>query len=451
MPDSVTHRSALLRSGAFRLAVLQAALFALIVVVLSGVTWLSVGKYVEQRVHATAADKLKGATRALEAEPAGVLTDDALELDSAQYFGLFDATGRYLAGEIHVLPTRERNTWMRLQARVVGPRHLHLVLATLADGRHLVVGVDRLRVDALLERLRRAFLTAGLIGLVAALVAGFVTARGYLRRVERIAAVAAEIVDGRLDTRLPVSDRNDEIDQLSAALNATWQRTESLLEGMRQLSTDVAHELRTPLAHLRFRLEETCASIDAADPAHAALARSIEDVDHVLGIFGALLRIAQVQSRQRRAGFEVLDFSQLMGAAIADYRPLFEDEGRALYADIQGGVTVVGDRMLLQQLLVNLIENALRHTPHGTSLTVQLQRTADLAEVNVIDAGPGIPESQRERALQRLVRLEASRSVAGAGLGLALVKAVADLHEASLQLLDANPGLWVKIRFPQAG
>ena len=450
MAESTTHRSVLLRSAAFRLAALQGVLFALIVVVLFGLTWWWVGTYVEQRVHATAMDKLRGATRTLDLAQVRTVDDDSLDLDSGQYFGLFDSGGHYLGGEIQVLPGAERDLPMRLRAKVVGTRLVHVVQGTLADGRQLAVGVDRVRADALLGRVRRAFLTAGIAGLVAALVTGFLTARRYLRRVERIATVAAEIVDGQLDTRLPVGARNDEIDRLSAALNATWQRSQALLEGMRQLSTNIAHELRTPLSHLRFRLEETCASIEVGEPARVAVSRSIEDVDHVLAIFSALLRIAHVQSRQRRAGFESLDLSQLVAATVADYRPLFEDEGRALQMDIRADMNIVGDRMLLQQLLVNLVENALWHTPRGTALAVSLRRVAGRAELDVRDSGPGVPEEQRDRVLQRLVRLDSARTMPGAGLGLALVKAVADLHEASLQLLDARPGLCVRIVFPEA-
>ncbi|HTP38558.1 MAG TPA: ATP-binding protein [Steroidobacteraceae bacterium] len=449
MPQPSAHHF-VLRSAAFRLAGLQAALFALIVVVLFGVTWGSIGLYVEQRVDATAVDKLHGAIRVLDAVPLNPVRSDALDLDSSQYFGLFDRSGRYLAGAIDVLPGHDGNVRMPLRGVAwVGPVGLHVVRGELADGRQLVVGVDRARADALLGRVRRAYLTAGLAGLVAALAVGFLTARRYLGRVEKIAAVAAEIVNGRLDTRLVVTAQNDEIDRLSVALNATWQRIELLLEGMRQISTDIAHELRTPLAHLRFRLEQTCSAIDPREPAHAAVSRSIQDVDHVLAIFGALLRIAQIHARQRRAGFEPVDMSQLVGAAVADYRPLFEDDGRLLHAEIQGEVGIVGDRMLLQQLLVNLIENALRHTSRGAALTVSLLQTPEYTELSVTDSGPGIPESQRERVLQRLVRLDAARGAPGAGLGLALVKAISDLHEASLSLLDAQPGLRVQIRLPR--
>lgn len=444
------HRSVVLRSAAFRLAGLQAAIFALIVVALFGVTWWSVGAYVEQRVHAIATGGLRKMTQALNAQPSPTAIDARETLDDDQYFGVFDADGRYLQGVIDVLPAGELDLRKQVPGAGTQPHLLHVVTGRLADGRQLVVGHDRVHADALLARLRHAFLMAGLTGVTAALAAGFLTARRYLRRVEQIAAVAAQIDDGRLDTRLAISGSHDEIDRLSAALNATWQRTESLLESMRQLSTDMAHELRTPLAHLHFRLEQARASIDARNPARGAMDRSIADVDHVLSVFGALLRITQIQARQRRAGFEALDLSQLASGVVADYRPLFEDEGRRLQTDIQSGVGAVGDRPLLVQLLANLIENVLRHTPTGTSLTIRLARNARTTQLSVEDTGPGIPPSQHERVLQRFVRLDASRTTPGAGLGLALVKAISDLHEAPLRLEDMRPGLRVTISFPLA-
>jgi len=443
-------RIALLRSAAFRLAGLQAVIFAAIVISLFGVVWWSVGAYVEQRVHETATDELRVLTHLFNTTPVGGLQMDALDVGQGEHFGLFDADGRHLDGEIRERPAEVGDIPVHILSAGPVPRRLHVVEERLADGRGLYVGFDRSRADGLLLRLRRAFLAAVVTGVAAALLAGFVTARRYLRRVETIASVAGRIVEGEIENRLPVSSRRDEIDQLSAALNATWQRSEQLLEGMRQLSTDIAHELRTPLAHLRFRLEQARASIDARNPARGAMDRSIADVDHVLSVFGALLRIAQIQTRQRRAGFGTVDLSQLVGGVVADYRPLFEDEGRSLRVDIQPGIGMVGDRPLLVQLLVNLIENVLRHTPPGVPLTVRLVRAADAAKLSVEDAGPGIPSIQHEKVLQRFVRLDTSRGTLGSGLGLALVKAISDLHEAPLRLEELQPGLRVTISLPLA-
>ncbi|HXC58685.1 MAG TPA: HAMP domain-containing sensor histidine kinase [Steroidobacteraceae bacterium] len=450
MSEISASRVSLLRSAAFRLAVVQAAIFALIVSVLFFITWWSVGAYVEQRVHEIATDGLKKLTRILDASPGADHIEAERDLDENQHYGLFDANGRYLEGDIRIPVSGETNVRTPLGGRGAALVPLHVASGRIADGRRLVVGMDRRKADVLLGRFRRAFLTGGATGIAAALVVGFLTARRYLRRVEQIAAVAAQIDDGRLDTRLTVTDRRDEIDRLSAALNATWQRTESLVEGMRQLSTDVAHELRTPLAHLRFRLEKTRANLDAHSPARAVMDQSLNDVDRVLAVFRALLRISQIQSRQRRAGFETLDLSQLVSAVTADFGPLFEDEGRAVRLYVQNRIHIFGDRTLLEQLLVNLIENALRHTSQGTSVSVGLTQNGAVAELTVSDSGTGIPESQRERVLQRLVRLDTARTSPGMGLGLALVKAIADLHEATLELGDAQPGLCVTIRLPRA-
>lgn len=454
MPNFRKGSLELWRSGAFRLAAFQALIFAVLVATLFGVTWWSVKTYIEQRIHAAAVDELREVAEALATGTSGSPSGVRADPDGAEHVGIFDAAGHYLAGDFVVAPRSAGD--LKAQLRGAGQdqtraRRLHIVQMRLRDGRMLVVGIDREAADELRERLGQAFVLACLIGVAAALAAGFLTSRRYLRRIEDISAAAGQIVDGRFDTRLPVGGRHDEIDRLSSALNATWQRIETLLEGMRQVSTDIAHELRTPLAHLRFRLEAARSSIPSDASAKAVMERSIEDVDHVLAVFGALLRIAQIQTRQRRAGFGPLDLSQLVEGVAADYRPLFEDEGRVLHADIAARVELVGDKTLLTQLLVNLIENALRHTQRGVPVTLRLARIDGGVELVVSDAGNGIPESHRERVLQRLVRLDNSRGTPGAGLGLALVKAIADLHEASLQLSDAGPGLTVTMTLQYAG
>lgn len=448
MRDHAGPGVSLLRSASFRLALLQAAIFAVIVTALFGITTWTAGAFIERRVHEIATDGLGKITQVLNANPSAPAGVYARELDENQHYGLFDRSGNFLDGEITQPEARDRNIRTTLAGSGGQVVHLHVTSGRLADGRLVVAGMNRTNADMLLGRLRRAFFLGGAAGIAAALIAGFVTSRRYLRRVERIASIAGQIDDGRLDTRLPVTDRRDEIDLLSAALNANWQRTESLVEGMRQLSTDVAHELRTPLSHLRLRLERTRAELEPESPARGAVEKCLNDVDHVLAVFRALLRISQIQARQRRAGFETVDVSRIVRTVVGDFMPLFEDEGRVLHVDIQDGVLTTGDSTLLEQVLVNLIENALRHTPKGTPVTVRLRQTDESTEMSVSDAGAGIPESQRERVLQRLVRLDAARSSPGMGLGLALVKAIADLHEAALELADAQPGLRVTLRLP---
>jgi signal transduction histidine kinase len=441
------------RSGAFRLAVLQAVVFALVSLSLFGVTWWAVRQYVEQQIHSASRDELDELTRALASAsaPALVAKFASFQHGTGEFVGLFDSQGRRLAGDFELMPSSEGDLRIRVTGSGARPEEwvdAHVVSSRFHGTYFLAAGVDRHDGDELLETVGRAFLVAGLMALVAALAGGFLTARRYLRRVEIIADAAGRIVEGKLDTRLSIGLRGDEIDRLSGSLNAMWARIEALLSSMKQISSDVAHELRTPLSHLRFRLERT--RNEAADPAvKAALDSSLQDVDRVLALFAALLRIAQIESRERRADFKSLQFSQLLKATVADLEPLFEDEERALQVDISPDVVVVGDATLLVQLVVNLLENVLRHTPRATQASIRLGLRNDDVELEICDAGTGVPVEQRERVLRPLVQLNLARSNVGAGLGLTLVKAIADLHGAELELSDGRPGLCVRLRFPK--
>jgi len=445
-------RPLLFRSSSFRLALIQGAVFALIVALLFGVTWWAIAAYVERQVHVAARDELQELASAIGSPGQDEATSraGAFQHGVGEFVGFFDAGGHWLAGDFAVLPEIEGDLQIRMRradGSLTSSMNVHVVRERSAAGQWLVAGVSRRDADALLARVGRAFLGAGLLGLLAALVAGFVTSRRYLRRVEAIADAASRIVEGRLETRLALGTRGDEIDRLSESLNAMWARIEALLAGMKQVSTDIAHELRTPLAHLRFRLERAMAAAGDEGAVRQAIDASLLDVDRVLAVFAALLRIAQIQSRDRQAGFSRIDLSQLVDATVGDYQPLFEDEGRVLVSQVEPALVIVGDRTLLAQLLVNLFENILRHTAKGTSAELTLQRLGEGVELKVSDAGPGIDEHERERVLHRLVRLDPARGGSGAGLGLALVKAIADLHEARLDLADARPGLCIRIRF----
>ncbi|MFO1466430.1 MAG: HAMP domain-containing sensor histidine kinase [Steroidobacteraceae bacterium] len=441
------------RSGAFRLALLQAAVFALVSLSLFGVTWWTVRQYVEQQIQTAARDELDELAVALDGASATELASrfDSFQHGSGEFVGLFDSQRRRLAGDFESMPEGQGDLRIRVVRSGVGAVRAvdaRVVRAPFRGRYWLVAGVDRRDGDELLETVGHAFLIAGLLALIAALAGGFLTARRYLRRVEIIADAAGQIVDGKLDTRLSVGARADEIDRLSVALNAMWARIEALVSSMKQISSDVAHELRTPLSHLRFRLERTRDSV--ADPGvRAALDASLQDVDRVLGVFAALLRIAQIESRERRAGFKSLELSQLLEATVADLRPLFEDEERPLQVDIEPGIAIIGDATLMVQLVVNLLENVLRHTPRATPASIRLRRLGDDIELEIGDRGAGIPVEHRDRVLRPLVQLDLARSTAGAGLGLTLVKAITDLHGADLELSDAGPGLRVRLRFKQ--
>jgi signal transduction histidine kinase len=231
-------------------------------------------------------------------------------------------------------------------------------------------------------------------------------------------------------------------------------RLAALMAQVRQVSDDIAHDLRTPLARLRQRLELARRKAQTVDEYENAVDGAIEATDAIIATFASLLRIAEVEAGTRRAGFVVVDLSRIAEAIVDAYGPVAEDRGQHLSGQILPGVVAFGERELLGQLLANLIDNALKHTPQGTRVILRLRRSEQgTPEIDVIDNGLGISPEMRDQVFKRFVRLDKSRTTAGSGLGLSLVAAIADLHDAAITLADAfpkqsRPGLSVTLTFP---
>jgi signal transduction histidine kinase len=446
------HVGARLRSAAFRLAVLQALLFALIALTLFLVSWFAARHYIENQLRQTIADEFAEVIAHPAAQRAGSIRRSLAQVPRGAYdYSLFDAQRKLIVGDILKQPTPGWSTIEQDEGLRDGKDLVRRILvfgAVQDDGTMVVVGRDLASVDQLDALLKSVFTWAGLAAVVLALVGGMVTAGGYLRRVEAIADAASRIAAGDLAARVAVTGRGDEFDRLAFSLNSMLERIQSLVEGLRQVSNDIAHDLRTPLTHMRQRLEAAMEEAASVEAYSKACERAVADVDSVLDTFAALLRIAKVESRQRREGFADVALSSLLERLVDDYRPVMEDEERAFTVEIATGVHVHGDALLLTQMLVNLLENALHHTPPGTPVSVKLAAIEQGRRLIIEDAGAGIPPQQRSRVLKRFVRLDAARSSPGSGLGLSLVAAVADLHGIALALGDANPGLRVQLDFP---
>ncbi|WP_089172818.1 ATP-binding protein [Bosea sp. AS-1] len=219
------------------------------------------------------------------------------------------------------------------------------------------------------------------------------------------------------------------------------------MENVRQVSNDIAHDLRTPLARLRQGLEVARGRARTGAEYQAAVDRALDEADGLLQTFSALLRIAHIESGARRSAFRTVDLSEVMQTVAEAYGPAAEDGNRVIRAEIADTVRVHGDRELLTQLFSNLVENALQHTPQGALITMHLTRQFSEAVAEVADNGPGIPEQERSKAFRRFYRLERSRITPGNGLGLSMVAAIADVHHATVQVLDNAPGLRVAVRF----
>ena len=336
------------------------------------------------------------------------------------------------AREDNAAPTSER-------ARLMG------FGLTLPDGSFILVAQDTSRLLDMQRAIESAFAWAGGLTLLLAIAGGVLLSGNFLRRIDTIGRTSRAIMEGDLTARIPVRGTNDEIDQLVASLNAMLDRIQQLLDGVRQVSSDIAHDLRTPLSRLRQRLEDAREHAATTGDYASATEAAIAEADEMLEIFSALLRIAQIEAGAQKSAFATVDVSELARSVGEAYLPAAEDSQHRLVLEVQDGVTFNGDRQLLAQMLSNLIENALHHTPDGTIVTVTVRKPAGKLEIEVADTGPGIPQAERDKVFERFYRLDRSRGTAGSGLGLALVKAIAGLHGLSIRLEERTPGLAVVI------
>lgn len=361
---------------------------------------------------------------------------------NAYGYALFDRTGHRVGGGLN---TRKPPVGLQdivFIDPVEGADHARAYATDLTRGLRLVVARDSESLEGIDQTIVLIF--GGAFVLVIGLsVVGALLLGGYLqRRLDGISGVARAIMAGDMAQRVPISDRRDEFDAVGSALNTMLDRIGQLMDNLRQVSSDVAHDLRTPLLRLRNQLEQVGQVPGAAE-------RAIEQGDAVLALFAALLRIAEVEGGALARSFVATDLTLVVTEIAESYAPAFADSGRTLGWSIAPGITVLGDRELIAQALINLLDNALLHTPPGTPVAVSLEADAHVATVSVADAGPGVPPGDHARILQRFARGEASRTTPGNGLGLSLVAAVTAAHGGTIAVDDNRPGLRVTLRIPR--
>jgi signal transduction histidine kinase len=378
----------------------------------------------------------------------------AMQIAGERTLLLTDSSYHRLAGNIAAWPAGVRDepgrnaVWVDTAA---GPTHLLLVRTTLPGGYHLLVGRDL----ALFVPLERRF-TWGLLVAVTFLcvlgVAGAVLMRRQLLlRVEGIRQTVAAIMQGDLRHRLPTGYGGGELDTLSQTLNGMLDHIEYLIRGISNVSNSIAHDLRTPLAELRSRLEELALTRPPAAETFAEIDAAVADVDRVMRIFSALLRLAEIDSGARRSGFVRVDAAAVAAEVVEFYEPAAEQKGVVFSFEAAGDAAVAGDPVLLAQALSNLIDNSLKSVSERGAISVRVGRLADGAvEIAVADDGPGIADADKPKATERFFRGDSSRASPGVGLGLSIVDAVAKLHGGVLHLLDNRPGLLAQMVLPVA-
>ena len=284
--------------------------------------------------------------------------------------------------------------------------------------------------------------------IVLALVGGVLVGRGRIRRVSVINRAISDVVAGDLTRRIPTDATGDDIEQLTNNLNRMLAELEEQVDAVQRVSDNIAHDLRTPLARLRTRLELLRESETEPGQSRYELAeRAVGEADGLLATFNALLRIARIEVGRRRQEFSRVDITRLIHDVAELYGPLLDEAGLQLDTQPESGLAVVGDRDLLFQAVANLIDNVLKHVPSGGYVTVTSRCSPSGVDIVVADNGPGVPADERIRVLERFYRLDTSRTKPGAGLGLSLVNAVAKLHDATLSLSENHPGLQVALCF----
>jgi hypothetical protein len=443
--SSAAYRIAFAYFGAFTLAI------ALLGAVIFAVMDASLNRQLDSMVSDEAQTLLAEYRTGGDRELGEAIAERELSGSSTRMlYAVFAPDGRRLYGSFPAQrPPATRMGEIRFYDPLEGPDLARGMAVDLSPGERLVVAVDSDWIERVEQTVMivfaAAFLGACLLGFAGAVLLG-----GYLeRRLRSISRSAEAIIGGDIRQRMPVGPHRDEFDQLAATLNRMLDRIEGLLENLRQVSSDIAHDLRTPLSRLRTRLEQSALEGKDCDTS-LVLEDAIRRVDEVLSLFAAILRIAEVESGETRRFFQTVDLSALVAELAESFGPAFADEGRSLFSSIEDAVEVKGDRELLAQALINLLENAQRHTPPEAIIRLTLVTAGDRVCVQVIDNGPGVPNPDLHRITKRFARVESARNTEGHGLGLSLVSAVAKLHGGALVLRSAEPGLSATIELPLA-
>ena len=462
----------LFRTTTFRLTLVYLTVFALFAAFLLGYFALNTRRLIDEQITETVNAEITGLSEQYRIggiRRLVVVVDNRARRPGSSLYLVTTFNGDALAGNVTALspgildsPGWTETAYRRLDEPegAVRPEHEALVrVFKLPGGFRLLVGRDLEER----ERLFRIVLAAGrwsvAIVLVLGLAGGLFVSRRVLRRVDAMTETTKTIMDGDLGERLPVAGTNDEIDRLAENLNQMLERIESLMHGLKEVSDNIAHDLKTPLTRLRNRAEQALRSADSDDAYRNALEATIAESDALITTFNALLMIARAESGQAREDMKEFDAAEIAHDVGELYEPLAEENGIALMVEAATPAPVKGNRELVSQALANLVDNAIKYAqpaPPGVDgapaeVLVSAVNAGDQVRLMVADHGPGIPEGERERAVERFVRLEQSRSKPGSGLGLSLASAVARLHGGELTLEDNHPGLKTVIALPRGG
>ncbi len=457
----------ILNTSVFRLSLLYAVLFSLI----AAAAMISVYKVAETQINEQVDTRLQLQTDLLLKKYQRYAVEGLIEAvninnqkgDQPLFFYLlihrvrFDLT-RIIAPEKII---KERNQWFA--SRPLGDMvkyveghnkedQVRVLLTVLPGGYQLLVGTELKETQGLLSQLFRTTLIAISVIFALSIIIGFLMARNVVKRINTVTQTADNIIEGDLSHRIPVvKDRNNELDRLSLSLNRMLSRNEELMHSMQQVTNNLAHDLRNPLNRIRHRLESVQLRKMKNEEYSEVIGETIDDIDSVISTFNALLSIAQIESGIPRKNWEHFQLNKLLDDLAEMYEAVAQEQQKVWEYEVEENLHLYGNKHLIAQLLTNLLDNAFKYTPKNGSikLTASSDKQANI-RLKIIDNGPGIPKEEYDKVFKRFHRLDSARSTEGNGLGLSLVKAVADLHDAEIHLDDNKPGLIVEIVFPES-
>jgi signal transduction histidine kinase len=433
--------NALRHTTTFRLTILYGLLFALGTIALLGMVYVRSAGYLTRRVDGIIDTEMSALLRSPPSQLPERLNEElALNGNRLSVFGLFMPAGAPIAGNLVTLPPALLTGTgpVEIPPTAGFAASTRLIARRLPDGNILVVGRDIDQLQQMRSILTDALTWSGLVILLAGLALGVILSAAPLQRLRRLQAVAQDIARGDLKRRMPVSGRGDELDVFATAVNYMIGEVERLMSEVKGATEVIAHDLLSPLANAAVQLRRIQRS-DVHEP--QAIERVAARIAEVQERFRAILRIAELDVRERRGGFATIDLAEVTDPVAQLYQPLAEEAGVRLQVLAERGTTVQGDAKLLFEAVCNLIDNAIKFSGRGSTVQVRLGGDAARPQIIVEDDGPGIPAAERAAVLQRFYRGERSRPVAGSGLGLSVVAAIVRLHEFSLVLEDANPGV----------
>ncbi|NTG50377.1 HAMP domain-containing histidine kinase [Agrobacterium rhizogenes] len=448
-------RDNILRSSSFRLALIFSLMFISAFIVTGMIVYQLVRWELQQRQDQTIQETFAVIAAAYGDQDITDLLDTVQTYikaagDRQRVFSLVDPSGKVLAGNIPDLKFPEGWSSIDGDEMQLPDDRQYRIFSGAVDGNRLTVGLSRRETENIEAIMLQSFGWASIIVLLLAVSGGGLIALRVQRRFGAVRSTMEHVARGNLNARIPIVGRGDDVDLLSHDINDALARLAATVEGMRQVSADIAHDLKSPLNRLKMTVNEALAKQESGQAVITELEAASAEADRINETFEALLRIAQIEAGARKSRFAKLDLGDILQSLADIYSSVAEDNGQRIQSSLdQPGEIIWGDRELLTQMYANLIENAIRHCPTGTDIVIRSEADAEMITTWVEDNGPGIPEREHGNVFRRLYRLEKSRTSPGNGLGLSLVKAIADLHGARILMENSEPGLRIKIVFPR--